>query len=240
MAGLHGITEHMMDALRSTLADQAYLSIKAKLAELDLMPGDRLSEKELADQLGISRTPVRQALQRLHHEGLLDLSPKLGWAVPQLNFDRLNELYDFRVVIEQYAAHCCATKPESLEKLRPLKAIWCVPTTERLTDPIEVGLLDERFHETLVAASGNREMVRAHGYITEHIRLIRRLDFIKPERVQATYHEHSNLLNLIFAGEVKEVSSALKAHILSSKHQSRAITLEAMFQRRQAHAVNAT
>jgi len=228
----------MMDALRSTLADQAYKSIKAKLSELDLMPGDRLSEKELADHLGISRTPVRQALQRLHHEGLLELSSKLGWTVPQLNFDRLDELYDFRVVIEQHAAQMCAARPECREQLLPLKTIWCVPTDQRLSDPVEVGLLDEAFHKTLVVSAGNREMARSHEFITEHIRLIRRLDFIKPERVQATYDEHSNLLNLIFASKVEEVSVALEAHILTSKHQSRAITLEAMYQRRQANSLS--
>ena len=227
----------MTEALRSTLADQAYQRIKGKLAGLDWMPGDRLSEKELASELGISRTPIRQALQRLHHEGLMDLSPKLGWTVPQLNFDRLDDLYDFRVVIEQFAAQCAATDPECLDKLRPLRAIWCVPVAERLSDPLQVGLLDEQFHETLVAASGNLEMVRAHRYITEHIRLIRRLDFIKPDRVQATYDEHAKLLELIFAGQASDVSAQLKAHILSSKHQSRAITLETMYQRRQAAGV---
>lgn len=226
-----------MEALRSTLADQAYHSIKEKLSELDLMPGDRLSEKELAEQLGISRTPVRQALQRLHHEGLLDLSAKLGWTVPQLDFDRLDELYDFRVVIEQAAAQCCATSPGCQEKLLPLKAIWCAPHDQRLSDPVQVGQLDEAFHTTLVAASGNREMVRSHNYITEHIRLIRRLDFIKPERVQVTYDEHSHILALIFAGDAEKATAALKAHVLLSKNQSRAITLEAMYQKRQALAV---
>ena len=169
----------------------------------------------------------------------MDLFPKTGWAVPQLNFDRLDELYDFRVLVEQYAAQCCATSPERLELLLPLKAIWCVPIAQRLGDPVQVGLLDEQFHETLVAASGNREMVRSHHYITEHIRLVRRLDFIKPERVDATYDEHSNILNLIFAGEVEQVSAGLQGHILISKTQSRAITLEAMYQRRQVRTINA-
>ena len=226
----------MIEALRSTLADQAYASIKSKLSGLDLMPGDRLSEKELADQLGISRTPVRQALQRLHHEGLLDLSSKIGWMVPKLDFERLDELYDFRVVIEQYAAQVCASDAGCAKKLEALKSIWCVAKTKRLTDPVKVGQLDEQFHETLVAAAGNQEMVRAHTYITEHIRLIRRLDFIKSDRIQATYDEHAKVLALIFAGKGQQSKAALEAHILSSKQQSRAITLEAMYQRRPASA----
>jgi DNA-binding GntR family transcriptional regulator len=223
----------MTDAFRSTLADQAYASIKAKLAGLNLMPGDRMAEKELAEQLGISRTPVRQALQRLHHEGLLDLLPKLGWAVPRLDFQRLDELYDFRIVIEQHAARLCAGNTNARVRLTQQREIWCVPRKKQLSDPTEVGELDEQFHTELVSAAGNREMIRAHAYITDHIRLIRRLDFIKPERVCATYEEHAVVLESIFAQKAGQAQSALSQHILTSKNQSRDITLQAMFERRQ-------
>ena len=176
----------MTEVLRSTLAEQAYQSIKLRLAGLDLLPGDRLSEKLLAQTLGISRTPVRQALQRLHHEGLLDLSSRDGWAVPRLNFKRLDDLYDFRVVIELHAVAVCIADEARRQSLEPLRQIWCVPREQRLTDSVKVGELDESFHTGLVSAAGNAEMARSHAYITDHIRLIRRLDFIKPERVDVT------------------------------------------------------
>jgi DNA-binding GntR family transcriptional regulator len=227
----------MTDVFRSTLADQAYASIKRKLSELDLMHGDRLAEKELAEQLGISRTPLRQALQRLHHEGLIDLLPRSGWAVPKLDFSRLDELYDFRVVIEQYAVNRCISEEACRSRLKPLKAIWCVPISERVTDPVHVGSLDEHFHSTLVAAAGNNEMIRAHAYITEHIRLIRRLDFIKPTRVNTTYDEHTEVMRWIFEKDIDQSQLTLRDHILSSKKQSREITLNAMFARRDRHEV---
>lgn len=221
-----------MDSARPTLAEQAYQSIKARLAELDLLPGDRLSEKELAEQLGISRTPVRQAMQRLHHEGLLDLHPKHGWSVPGLDFERLDELYDFRVLIERHAIEQCITEPECRARLEQQRAIWCVPRESQLTDPLQVGRLDEQFHLALVIAAGNQEMVRTHVYITERIRVIRRLDFIKPERIAATYDEHAKILQLVFGGHLNQAQSEVKDHILMSKTQSRQITLEAMYARR--------
>ncbi|MCD8564078.1 MAG: GntR family transcriptional regulator [Burkholderiaceae bacterium] len=222
----------MMQTPRPTLADQAYQSIKARLAELDLLPGDRLSEKELAEQLGISRTPVRQAMQQLHHEGLLDLHPKHGWSVPGLDFERLDDLYDFRVLIEQYAISRCISSPDCQVRLEPQRAIWCVTKKNRLTDPFQVGQLDEQFHHALVKAACNDEMLRTHVYITERIRVIRRLDFIKPARIAATYDEHARILGLVFSGQLNQAKSAIKDHILMSKMQSRQITLEAIYARR--------
>lgn len=222
----------MIQTPRSTLADQAYQSIKARLAELDLLPGDRLSEKELAEQLGISRTPIRQAMQQLHHEGLLDLHPKHGWSVPGLDFDRLDELYDFRVLIEQHAIAVCARSPMHRALLDKERKIWCVAKKDRLRDPQRVGHLDEQFHLALVEAAGNQEMVRAHVYITDRIRLIRRLDFIKPDRIAATYEEHGRILRLLFNGELSQAQSEVNTHILTSKTQARQITLEAIYARR--------
>ncbi|MCD8515707.1 MAG: allophanate hydrolase [Burkholderiaceae bacterium] len=232
LACLHQVAEVMMQTPRPTLADQAYQSIKARLAELDLLPGDRLSEKELAEQLGISRTPVRQAMQQLHHEGLLDLHPKHGWSVPGLDFERLDDLYDFRVLIEQYAISRCISSPDCQVRLEPQRAIWCVTKKNRLTDPFQVGQLDEQFHHALVKAACNDEMLRTHVYITERIRVIRRLDFIKPARIAATYDEHARILGLVFSGQLNQAKSAIKDHILMSKMQSRQITLEAIYARR--------
>ncbi len=221
-----------MQTPRPTLADQAYQSIKDRLAELDLLPGDRLSEKELAEQLSISRTPVRQALQQLHHEGLIDLHAKHGWSVPGLDFARLDALYDFRVVIEQYAISRCVSDAVCREKLEPQRAIWCVTEENRLTDPLQVGQLDEQFHHALVKAAGNDEMLRTHVYITERIRLIRRLDFIKPDRIASTYVEHAKMLELVFCANLSQAQSEMGAHIQTSKIQSRQITIEAIYARR--------
>ena len=75
-------------------------------------------------------------------------------------------------------------------------------------------------------------MVRAHVYITDRIRLIRRLDFIKPDRIAATYEEHGRILRLLFSGELSQAQSEVNTHILTSKTQACQITLEAIYARR--------
>jgi DNA-binding GntR family transcriptional regulator len=215
-----------------TLADQAYLQIKKMIFDFALMPGDRFSESELAQGVAVSRTPLRQALQRLEREGFLRVMPKIGWQVAPLDFDVFDELYDLRVLIECHSARQLATA-ELRPGLAALAEVWLVPAAERLADSAQVGLLDEQFHAQLVAAGGNREMARVHHEITERIRIIRRLDFTKPARVEATYDEHARILRAITRRRADDAVSLLKAHVEQSKLEVRHITLDMLHRARQ-------
>ena len=223
-----------------TLADQAYGRIKQMIFAFSLMPGDRFSEGELAQRLQVSRTPLRQALQRLEREGFLQVMSKIGWQVAPLDFDTFDELYDLRVLLECHAARRLAERDASdehgqRETLRALAAVWMVPPGERVADGDEVGRLDEAFHALLVQGGGNREMARVHREITERIRIIRRLDFTKPARVEATYEEHARILRAITRRRADEAQRLLRAHIEQSKLEVRHITLDMLYQaRRQA------
>ncbi|HSI61319.1 MAG TPA: GntR family transcriptional regulator [Ideonella sp.] len=215
----------------ASLADQAYAQIKQMIFDFALMPGDRFSESELASQVKVSRTPLRQALQRLARDGFLQVFPKLGWQVAPLDFDVFDELYDLRVLIECHAAHHLA-EAEERSPLQALADTWLVPAEERLSDSAAVGALDENFHSLLVQGSGNREMVRVHQEITERIRIIRRLDFTKPARVDLTYEEHARILRAITRRRGDEAQRLLRAHIEQSKLEVRHITLDMLYRAR--------
>ena len=217
-----------------TLADQAYADIKRMIFDFALMPGDRFSESELAQRVKVSRTPLRQALQRLAGEGFLQVFPKLGWQVAPLDFDTFDELYDLRILLECEAVRQLS-EAEQRPGLQALADVWLVPADERLADAAEVGALDERFHHLLVQGCGNREMVRVHHEITERIRIIRRLDFTKPPRVEATYDEHARILRAILRRRADEAARLLRAHVEQSKLEVRHITLDVLYRaRRQA------
>jgi DNA-binding GntR family transcriptional regulator len=218
----------------TTLAEQAYDCIKQLIFDFTLMPGDRFSETELSQRVHVSRTPLRQALQRLEREGFLLVFPKLGWQVAPLDFDQFDEIYDLRVLIECHAAQALC-EAESREALQTLAATWLAPAAERSTDPDEVRDLDEQFHHRLVQAAGNREMARVHREITDRIRIIRRLDFTKPARVDATYEEHARILRAVTRRRAEEAQRLLRAHIEQSKLEVRHITLDMLYRvRRQA------
>jgi len=207
------------------LADQAYDRIKRRIFHFDLMPGGRLSESNRTRQINVSRTLLRQALQRLQHEGFVEAIPKVGWLIPLLNFDKFDEVCDFRVLIECFAVReLCATAKERTD-FQKLARLWQVPAKERLRDAVKVSVLDEAFHMQIVESTGNREMLRAYREITERIRIIRRPDFTKSEHVSATYDEHAKILSAIQGRRVEEAQRLLRTHIELSKLEVRKITL---------------
>ncbi|MFO1272517.1 MAG: GntR family transcriptional regulator [Rubrivivax sp.] len=213
-------------AARANLAEQVYARLKAQLNDFELVPGDRFSEAELGARLGVSRTPVREALFRLRNEGLLDVESKSGWYVRPIDFGKLEQLYDLRIVLESHAlARLCARAETSTPELDELKAVWLVPAAERRADGREVGALDEQFHATLVRATGNQEMARVHWDVTERIRIIRRLDFTRADRVEATYVEHAKILRAVIQRKADQAQLLLRSHIEQSKAEVRRITL---------------
>jgi DNA-binding GntR family transcriptional regulator len=218
----------------ASLAEHAYESIKQLIFDFALMPGDRFSETELSQRVQVSRTPLRQALQRLEREGFLLVFPKLGWQVAPLDFDQFDELYDLRILIECHAAQLlCEAEPR--DALHGLAEQWLVPAEERSADADTVRDLDEQFHCRLVQAAGNREMARVHREITDRIRIVRRLDFTKPARIAATYDEHARILGAITRRRAEEALRLLRAHVEQSKLEVRHITLDMLYRaRRQA------
>jgi DNA-binding GntR family transcriptional regulator len=209
----------------SSLAEHAYAEIKQKIFNFEMMPGDLISEGNLAKLVNVSRTPLRQALQQLQHGGFIKAIPKIGWQVAPLDFDKLDELYDFRILIELNAVKALCNSNRDNQVFMELQKIWLIPKSKRSFNTLEVGILDEQFHTSLVKASGNEEMLKTHSEITERIKIVRRLDFTKAARISNTYDEHGQIIKAILAGRSGEAQRLLKAHIEQSKIEVRKITL---------------
>lgn len=218
---------------RFSRADEVYRQLKGNLHDFNLVPGDRLSEADLGQRLGVSRTPVREALFRLRNEGFLEVEAKTGWFVKPMDFAKLDELYDLRVTLELASVAKLCAAPESMSsELDGLKAAWLVTQAERLSDPKMVGALDEAFHATLLRAAGNGEMSRVHTDVTERIRIVRRLDFSRSDRIDATYAEHGKILRAVLQRKAEQAQLLLRSHIEQSKVEVRKITLHTLHEAR--------
>ncbi|MBI2744205.1 MAG: GntR family transcriptional regulator [Burkholderiales bacterium] len=204
-----------------------YEQLKRDVADFKLVPGDRFTENELSERLGVSRTPVRQALFRLQQEGYVEVLFRNGWRVLPFDFERFEQLYDLRMVLETTAVQRLCTDETKIDRalLDQIAAIWLVPVAERSTDIRQVAQWDEDFHCSLVAAAGNAEMTRVHRDVTERIRIIRRLDFTKQARIDATYEEHAKILRAIQRKRSDPAMMLLRAHIQTSQSEVRKITL---------------
>ena len=219
-------------------ADAVYAQLKRDIAEFSLVPGDRFTENEISERLGVSRTPVRQALFRLQQEGDVEVLFRSGWRVLPFDFERFEQLYDLRMVLETTAAQRLCGDGERVDSalLEQLGTIWLVPVAQRSADMAQVSKWDEAFHCSLVAAAGNPEMARVHRDVTDRIRIIRRLDFTKQARIDVTYEEHGKILRAIQRKRGDQASMLLRAHIATSQAEVRKITLHQVHLARQAGA----
>lgn len=116
------------------LAERIYRQLKKDIFDFRLLPGDRFSENEIAERMGASRTPVREALFRLERETYVQVLQRSGWQVKPFDFDYFEELYDVRTVLECAAVRrlCDLQQPEIM--LEDLMRIWRVLPAERLRD----------------------------------------------------------------------------------------------------------
>jgi DNA-binding GntR family transcriptional regulator len=226
------------DKSTGNFAAQIYARLKADIFDFRLLPGDKFSEGDIAARMHVSRTPVRQALFWLQREGYVEVHFKSGWQVKAFDFKYFEDLYEVRVMMET-AALARIVELGLSARLDSLKAIWCVPPEQQLAEPAIVAALDEAFHAGIVAAVGNDEMVRIHQDVTERIRIIRRLDFTKQYRIDATYLEHAAILARIFAADAPGAQQLLRAHIAQSQVEVKRITLYMLQAARERYAVQA-
>ncbi len=220
---------------KASMADRVYEALKDDIFEFRLIPGDKFSEGDVGARLNASRTPVREALYRLQREGYVDVLFRSGWQVKPFDFQQVEELYDLRITLERAAMHKICALPEEPQTLRTLIAIWNPDHPSERAVGSTVRALDESFHCDLVAAAGNREMTRIHREITDRLRIIRRLDFTRDDRVDATYIEHAQILDALRSGHATDAADRLTRHIRSSQKAVREITMEKIKEAAEAH-----
>lgn len=227
---MHVLRDALAEGEKATLAQSVYERLKDDIFEFRMAPGQRYAEQELANRLGVSRTPLRLALHILAREGYLQrIEGHTSWQVRPFDLAYFEDLYDFRVQIEVIAVRrLCALDP--FPDLGELCAFWRVPKRQRVMDGRTVAREDEKLHSTLVALAGNREMSRTHSDLTERIRIIRRLDFIDPARIKAAFDEHDKILAAVLARRAGDAEMLIKAHVGASRAEIRHISMHRLAQ----------
>ena len=176
---------------------------------------ERLGEERLADLLGVSRTPVREALARLHAERLLGRYDDGGYHVAEPDLDGLRDLYELRITLEirgltrslEGFAH---SDPALLEPLRDHWRALQLDLPEPAPDFVEV---DESFHSELSRASGNLVLAETLEAVNARIRPVRMHDFLTEDRIVATVAEHLGILEAVLARDVELSVRRMRAHV---------------------------
>jgi DNA-binding GntR family transcriptional regulator len=211
-----GVTEGPARASRSELA---YGELKRRLLLGEFPLRDRLAETRLAALLDVSRTPVREALARLHTEGLVERHPEGGYRPAPPDLHHTHELYQVRFALEYHALQLPgeAGATHDRETLEALHLEWTDLAAARdLPVDATFVLLDEDFHVRLATAAGNAALVETLVTVNERIRPVRMHDFLTAERVLVTIEQHTGVLEALLADDLPTTRQRLDHHLRQS------------------------
>ena len=218
MTAVAALAENAGEA-RRTRSDTLKDAIAEAILKGELAPGQRLDEVSVAQRFAVSRTPVREALARLHAEGHVQRHPEGGFEPAFPDMDRIAELYEVRKSLELTAVRRTVgdgsdAMTHDRSALLDLRRDWVALEDDPAehADPDFV-LIDEDFHIRLALSSGNTALAEMLASINERIRLVRVHDFLTEERIRVTVEEHLGIIDGLLDGSVEHTVERLEAHI---------------------------
>jgi DNA-binding GntR family transcriptional regulator len=210
----------------ATLAEQAYDQLRQEILTCTLLPGQVVSERELAGRYNISKTPMREAFTQACHNGLLQRLPGRGYMVTPITIRDIQDLFDLRLILEVTAAERAA-RNLSLVNLALLKELSTI--SYDLDDPKSQTLFlktNRDFHLVLARAAGNR---RLEGMLDELLNEMERLFYLGlrlRDSGAEMKHEHQEVVAALENGDVDRVREAITRQVLTSRDR----ILEAIMQ----------
>jgi DNA-binding GntR family transcriptional regulator len=198
---------------RETLSAQAYRALRQAILNRRYPPGARLVVRELAESLGLSPTPIKEALAALAREGLVRSVPHRGYQVPSLSAGEIQEIYELRDALEGLAARLAAQRggPELAQSLE--ETLNRQREAARAGDLEAYGDLDLAFHRLLWEASGNQRLRRMAENLDGQVRLLISTSAAVPGRLPEALEEHRVILTRIASADPAGAETAMRAHI---------------------------
>jgi len=198
-----------------TLTTRAYDSIKAHILEGKLDEEQRLTEESLASQLGISKSPIREALNRLESEGLIRIAPRRGAYLPLFSLEELKELYDLREALEVHVARTAQVTPALLAELD--KSVKHSRSLLSVNDKAKYIEEDVRFHALLADATENRELCRMLQNVQNRIWLSRRKTYDLSSSLAPDFHQA--IVDALKQNNREEAQSVMRRHIANVRQR---------------------
>lgn len=186
--------------------------LRERILSGDLESGDRLNEVKLAEQYGISRSPVRESLQALAAEGLVQLVAGRGAFVGGLDADEVLELGQVREAIECHAARLITERASAAD----------IDELARSVDELEDGDPDEDFHRVLLRLSRNTKLEQLGASTAAQLRLARSRSALRPGRLAEAAAEHREIVAAIRTGDVEQATAAMRAHVAAATESASA------------------
>jgi DNA-binding GntR family transcriptional regulator len=200
------------------LSARVYLQIKNLILCNAVMPGQKMHHQELSDRLGVSRTPVREALTRLVQEGYVSFLPNRGFTCKEIRLQEAEELYDLREALEAFAVERAVANvsDQALDELSRKMNRYGADVQRRFSR--ERLIYDQDLHLDIAHLAGNETLTRALTQVFERIILKRRTDGLyDPARGLTAHQEHLNLIEAMQRRDAAQAVRLLRAHIRAGK-----------------------
>lgn len=199
------------------IGSQVYDALERGIVECRLEPGAALSDRQLAEDLGVSRTPVRDALRLLESTGLVERRGRVGWAVAGVDVKDIEELFELRCLLEP--AGLARVVEWDVARLSSLTKSFDGFSKRMRGDEIERYLqVDEQFHQAIVAAANNRRLAHAYRLIGRQLDRYRHFTSYRYEgRVAQSLEEHRQICGALARRDATAATDALVAHITSAR-----------------------
>jgi len=195
------------------LSKKVYLKLKKEIIKGSFKPGDKILEGRIAEHMGISRTPVREAIRELAAEGFVTLSPNQGVVVRSVSAENIREVLQIHSVLEGLAARlsCEVINEEGLKELENY-----VNKMEKLANKKDLSAYSEvdlKFHEFIVNTCRNKRLIQMRKNISDQAQRYRISSLSIPRRLKESLKEHQKILEAFKTKDPKKVDSASQKHI---------------------------
>lgn len=207
----------------NTLVDMAYKEIKKDITLNTLRPGQKIILRDLCERYGISETPIKQALNRLLMEGLIESAPRKSMRVKRIKLEEIDELFEIRFMIETFyvdmVLQALKSRPEIKEKFtRNMdEHRKVVENIEDLNDFYRHFSLDKEFHEIYVGCCGNKKVLEIYNNLGTHIYMYFVYGKQSKARMKAAFQEHKAIFDALMAFDKNRLLDSVKNHIYSAK-----------------------
>jgi DNA-binding GntR family transcriptional regulator len=208
---------------RELLADRAYADLRDRIVTLRIAPGGPIDEDQLGGELGIGRTPVREAIKRLALENLVTVFPRRGTFASEINITDLADISDVRTQLEGHAAYRAAQRITAAQRAELDQLLEELRGSQGSDDVAALMALDARVHRFIHRAAGNPYLEETLG---RYFNLSLRIWYLVLDRLPHLFtrvHEHEGLLLAIAAGDAERARAVMGEHIDTFEREIRSV-----------------
>lgn len=195
------------------LRDVVFQTLREAILKGELKPGERLMEVQLAEKLGVSRTPIREAIRMLEQEGLAVTIPRRGAEVAKMTEKDMEDVLQIREALDELAVSiaCEQISPEQLEMLK--QTTWEFEESTKSGEVKKIAEIDVHFHDIIYLATGNPKLVNMLNNLREQMYRYR-VEYLKDEKnYPMLIHEHKQILEGLFEKDKEKVIAAMHMHV---------------------------